>query len=300
MNKKPLSPTNDFVFKKVFGENLFVLDSFLKSVLDVPNDEYQGLEVLDPALPPENIEDKRCILDIKLHTKSGKVIDIEIQARYQDFIWKRIQYYAAKLLVDQAKSGGKYDRLPQVISILIADFEMIRESEVYHHRFCFYDEKTKVRFPDSIEINTLEIQKVHELDGTPLSEWMRFFRAREKEDFEMLAQTNPAIAEAWGVIKHLSADESIRMLAEAREKAHRDMVSAEASAHNKGLQEGLQEGLQKGLQKGLQEGLQKGRQEERIEVARNALREKLPVETVVKLTGLSLNEVEGLASDLQK
>jgi predicted transposase/invertase (TIGR01784 family) len=132
--------------------------------------------------------------------------------------------------------------------------------------------------------SVLDVPKVHELDGTPLSGWMRFFRAREEEDFEMLAQTNPAIAEAWGVIKHLSADESVRMIAEAREKAHRDMVSAEASAHNKGLQKGLQ----------------KGRQEERIEVARNALREKLPEETVVKLTGLSLEEVKYLASDLQK
>jgi predicted transposase/invertase (TIGR01784 family) len=250
--------------------------------------------VLDPTLSPENIEDKRCVLDIKLHTKSGKVIDIEIQARYQNFIWKRIQYYAAKLLVDQAKSGDKYDQLPQVISILIADFEMVQESESYHHRFRFYDEKKKVRFPDSIEINTLEIQKVDELDGSPLSAWMRFFRAREEEDFEMLSQTNPAIAEAWGVIKHLSADESARMIAEAREKAHRDMVSAEASAHNKGLQEGLQKGLQKGLQDGRQEGLQEGR----LEVARNALREKLPVETVVKLTGLSLDEVKRIAANL--
>jgi predicted transposase/invertase (TIGR01784 family) len=282
MDKKPLSPVNDFVFKKVFGENLFVLDNFLKSVLDVPDDEYHGLEVLDPDLSPENIEDKRCVLDIKLQTKSGKVIDIEIQARYQNFIWKRIQYYAAKLLVDQAKSGDKYDRLPQVISILIADFEMIQESGSYHHRFRFYDEKEKVHFPDSIEINTLEIQKVNDLDGSPLSAWMRFFRAREEEDFEMLAQTNPAIAEAWGVIKHLSADESARMIAEAREKAYRDMVSAEASAHNKGLQEGLQ----------------KGRQEEKFAVAKKLLRMKMPVDDIVKATGLPLDEVKQLAANL--
>ena len=33
---KPLSPTNDFVFKKVFGGNLKVLEDFLKAVLDLP------------------------------------------------------------------------------------------------------------------------------------------------------------------------------------------------------------------------------------------------------------------------
>jgi predicted transposase/invertase (TIGR01784 family) len=287
MDRKPLSPTNDFVFKKVFGENLLILDDFLKSVLDVPAEEYQGLEVLDPALPPENIKDKRCILDIRLHTKSGKVIDIEIQARYQDFIWKRIQYYAAKLLVEQAKSGDEYGELPQVISILIADFALIKESGAYHHRFRFYDENAKVCFPDSMEINVLEIPKVDEEDQSNLGNWMKFFRAREEEDFEMLSQTNPAIAEAWGVIKHLSADESARMLAEAREKAYKDMISAEASAHKKGLQEGRQEGRQEGWKEGV------------YSVAKNALLAKMPVETVAGLTGLSVNEVKQIASGLK-
>jgi hypothetical protein len=37
-----------------------------------------------------------------------------------------------------------------------------------------------------------------------------------------------------------------------------------------------------------------------IEVARNALRENLPVETVVKLTGLSLDEVKRLAADFPR
>jgi hypothetical protein len=31
MERKPLSPTNDFVFKKVFGEKLMVLEDFLKA-----------------------------------------------------------------------------------------------------------------------------------------------------------------------------------------------------------------------------------------------------------------------------
>ncbi|MDR0338972.1 MAG: Rpn family recombination-promoting nuclease/putative transposase, partial [Desulfovibrio sp.] len=59
-------------------------------------------------------------------------------------------------------------------------------------------------------------------DGTQLCNWMRFFRAQEEEEFEMLAQTNPAIAEAWGVIKVLSSDERARALAESREKARLD------------------------------------------------------------------------------
>jgi predicted transposase/invertase (TIGR01784 family) len=89
------------------------------------NLRYFLMEVLDPSLRPENIGDKCCILDIRLHTKSKNVVDIEIQARHQEFIWKRIQFYAAKMLVEEAKSGDGYEILPHVISILITDFVLI-------------------------------------------------------------------------------------------------------------------------------------------------------------------------------
>jgi predicted transposase/invertase (TIGR01784 family) len=251
------------------------------SVLDLPVEEYQRLEVLDPNLLPERIEDKRCILDIKLHTTSGKIVNIEIQVEYQDFIWKRIQYYCATMLAEQGKRGEDYDNLPRVISILITNFAFV-PCAGYHSRFRFYDEIHKVSFPDSMEIDILEIPKVrkkaHKDDKSPLGNWMRFFSARKKEDFEMLAQTNPAIAEAWSVIKRLSADESARMIAESREKALRDYTSMQAEAHRKGLWEGERKG--------------------KLEVARNLLQEKLPVELVAKSTGLSVEEVSQLASGL--
>jgi predicted transposase/invertase (TIGR01784 family) len=285
MDKKPLSPTNDFVFHKVFGENMTVLRGFLQAVLDLPVEDYEKLEVVDPNLRPENIGDKLCILDIKLHTKSGKVIDIELQIKYQHFIWKRIQYYTAKMLAEQAKSGSQYENLPRVISILIADFVMIKESPAYHHRFRFYDEVNKVLFPDSMEINVLEIPKAGEGDASQVGEWLRFFAAREEEEFEMLSQTNPAIAEAWGVIKVLSGDERARYIAESRAKGLMDYESAKGEARREGRLEGLQEGRQE------------GRREEKLSFARNLLRENMSLEFIAKTTGLSPAEIQRLAAE---
>ena len=125
-----------------------------------------------------------------------------------------------------------------------------------------------------MEINVLEIPKVSEGDWSQLSNWVRFFAATTEEDFMALAQTNPAIAEAWGVIKHLSADESTRMIAESREKARMDMEAYRETGRREGLREGKQE------------------------IARNLLLEKLPVELVVKSTGLSIEEVKLLASGI--
>jgi predicted transposase/invertase (TIGR01784 family) len=290
MEQKPLSPKNDFVFHKVFSENMAALSGFLQAVLDLPIEEYQGIEVVDPHLDREYIDDKLGVLDIKIHTSTKKIIDVEIQVRRQQSIWKRLLFYSAKLLLEQIKRGNKYEQINRVITIYIADHILIKENDVYHNRFRLYDENTRIHFPDSMEINILEIPKAREPDGSQLGNWMRFFSAKTEDDFMSVAQTNPAIAEALGVIKVLSGDERARALAEAREKARMDFEDNYDGAYQEGEQKGLQKGLQKGRQEGLQEGV--------YTVAKNALRKKMPLEDIADLTGLSLEEVKRLAADL--
>ncbi|MDR2076457.1 MAG: Rpn family recombination-promoting nuclease/putative transposase [Desulfovibrio sp.] len=292
MDKKPLSPVNDFVFRKIFGEKVGLLRDFLQAVLDLPAEEYQGLTVVDPNLDREYLDDKLGVLDVKVTTKTGKVLDVEVQVKPQRSIWRRMTFYTAKMVVEQVKSGYQYERINRVISILITDFVLIRENDAYHNRFRLFDARTGAHFPDSIEIDVLEIPKMREADGTQLGNWMRFFGARTEEDFMSAAQTSSAIEEAWGVIKVLSGDERARALAEAREKARMDLDSWLGDARHEGREEGLQEGRQ--------EGLQKGRQEEKLAVARNALGENLSAETVAKLTGLSLEDVKRLADGLRR
>ncbi|MDR1241341.1 MAG: Rpn family recombination-promoting nuclease/putative transposase [Deltaproteobacteria bacterium] len=282
MELKPLSATNDFVFRKIFGENLYVLKDFLEAVLDLPAEEYKNLTVVDPNLEREYIEDKLGILDVKVTTGSGKVVDIEVQVRQQRAIWKRMLFYTSKMLVEQVKSGYPYDRMNRAISILIADFVMIQENNAYRHCFRLYDRHTQVRYPDFMEINVLELPKMRTPDGTRLGNWMSFFKATTEEEYMDAAQTNPAINEAWGVIKVLSGDERNRALAEAREKSRMDFESFLGDARYEGWQEGLQE----------------GRQEEKLEVARNLLQKKMPHDDISDATGLPLDEIKRLAADL--
>jgi predicted transposase/invertase (TIGR01784 family) len=97
------------------------------------------------------------------------------------------------------------------------------------------------------------------------------------------AEKNPAINEAWGIIKVLSGDEQQRALADSREKYQRDMYAWLSDARREGLQEGRQEGRQEGIQN----------------VARTALGDNIPHPLIAKLTGLSLDEIEQLAAELK-
>ena len=76
-----LPPTNDFVFKLLFGDNRHksILIDMLKSFVDLPDEEFE-LVFLDTYLKPEHEEDKMGILDVKVSTKTGNIVDIEIQA----------------------------------------------------------------------------------------------------------------------------------------------------------------------------------------------------------------------------
>ena len=62
----------------------------------------------------------------------------------------------------------------------------------------------------------------------------------------------------------------------------------------KGLQEGLKEGIQKGEKKGIEKGLKKGEIKGQRKVAAQMKKDGMPVEMIVKYTGLSLEEIETL------
>ena len=235
--------------------------------------------VADPNLDREFLDDKLGILDVKVNTRSGKVIHIEVQVRPQRFIWQRMQFYISKMVVEQVKSGYQYDRINRVISILIADFFMVHENNAYHNRFKLYDATNRVPYPDSIEINVLELPKIQVSDGTQLGNWLQFLKAKTEEDLMAISEANPAINEACGLVRYLSGDERARALAEAREKARMDMDSWLSDARYEGREEGLQEGV--------------------FKVARNLLRKNMPYDDIVDATGLPLEEVKRLAAELK-
>jgi predicted transposase/invertase (TIGR01784 family) len=111
MPKRILSPKNDFVFKLIFGDrrNTDILAEFLKAALKLPTEEYDHLVIGDPHLKREFEDDKMGILDVKVHTKNGIVINVEIQVVSSPELRDRIIVYVAKMLTEQVKRGDTWD-----------------------------------------------------------------------------------------------------------------------------------------------------------------------------------------------
>ena len=278
-DRKPaiLSVKYDEIFRLFFADerNAEDLINLLKSILNLPEDDYNEIEIADPHLLPEYAGDKLAVIDVKLYTRSRKVIHIEIQLKVTAAMRERIVYYDAKLITEQIGSGDKYNEIRKVISIIITDEKLIPNSARYHHRFTFYDPEAGVEFSDIVEIHTVELEKLPEsADGTELYDWAKFIAAETEEELNMIAQRNPQVGRAVVKLRELSSDEKARDLHERREKARRDIDSLMDDAEQKGRAEGRAEG--------------------RAAVAQNLLKTNMSMEQIMAVTGLTREEIEAL------
>jgi predicted transposase/invertase (TIGR01784 family) len=254
-----LPPVDDWVFKLIFGDERHksMLINFLKSIMNLPDDEDYELTFLDTHLKPEIEGDKLGILDVKVKATTGEIIDIEIQINPVKTIGRRISFYKSKLIVEQIGEGQHYSVIQKVVCICITDYNLFSGTNDYLNHFRFYNPKNGLCFEDMPEeIFTLELPKVPARnDGTGVWEWMRFLRAKRKEEFEMAAGQNPEIRKAVNTLYEISADEKARAVYEYRLKAQRDahwlmdsaIEAAVEAAEDKGQQKGVYEGRQEVL-----------------------------------------------------
>jgi predicted transposase/invertase (TIGR01784 family) len=68
-----LDPKNDFIFKKIFGENANILISFLNALLPLEEGRFIiSLEYLPSELVPEIPEFKNSIVDVRCKDNFGR------------------------------------------------------------------------------------------------------------------------------------------------------------------------------------------------------------------------------------
>jgi predicted transposase/invertase (TIGR01784 family) len=287
-----LSLTNDYVFKRVFGEkNLEALADFLSAVLDMPAEELSELEVDNPNLHREYKGGKRGELDIRVHTKSGEIVNIEIQINPEQAFRERIAYYNDRAFTGQIGIGDDYSKLKRTISIIITEFELISENCDCFNRFRWYNIDNGALLTDAQEINTLELAKLSEKDdGTKLWPWLKLMMLRKEDEMEELAKDNTAMNKVIVTLREMSADEAERRLAEAREKEARDRRGAYIS----GEMVGEARGIEIGEARGIEIGEAQGEAHERQKNARRMKTRGYSADEIADITGMTQEEIEQL------
>ena len=116
---------NDVLFKYLSYDDLdldciFMLKLFIENILNI---KCHQVTVLNPDLNPKYVNDKDMVLDIKVKTTSGDIIDIEIQ----NFTFSKSHYcrfwqYGTTLLASQKEKGKDYtETVHPVYQIIFID-----------------------------------------------------------------------------------------------------------------------------------------------------------------------------------
>lgn len=120
---------NDYMFKAVLQKNKKALTGLLSALLSMPVKEIVDVNVTNPIELGETIDDKTCILDIKLKLNGNTIINIELQVTKYEFWVERSLLYLCRMFNDLPK-GEDYGNVRPTYHIGILDFwlpEMNRE-----------------------------------------------------------------------------------------------------------------------------------------------------------------------------
>ncbi|WP_256853718.1 Rpn family recombination-promoting nuclease/putative transposase [Pantoea sp. Fr+CA_20] len=88
-----------------------------------------------------------------------------------------------------------------------------------------------------------------------------------------------------------NAEAFIRELALRVPQHEEELMTIAQQLEQKGIEKGIEQGIQKGIQLGEQRGIEKGRNEGKLEVARTMLANGLDRDAVMKMTGLTADDL---------
>lgn len=284
----------DWAIKRLLRQkaNFDVLEGFLTVFL---GEKVTILEILESESNQLSAEDKFNRVDIKARNSKDEIIIIEIQNTRELYYLERILYGVAKAITEHISLGETYYKVKKIYSISVLYFDIGKGND-----YLYYGQNhfVGVHTGDHLQVNVKErdaivsrmpaeifpeyvLIRVNEFDKvavTPLEEWMKYL----KDGTIRPDTTAPGLSEAREKLKYFSMPPKERM-------AYDEHLSA-VMIQNDVLDSAKLEGKIEGRA----EGRAEGRDEERFSIARNIKQLGIPVDVIVKSTGLTSGEIETL------
>ena len=290
---KYINPYTDFGFKKLFGTplNKDLLISFLNSLFD-GKEVVQDLTYLNGENLGNGYGDRRAIFDVYCENKQGETFIVEMQKAEQQFFKDRSVFYSTFPIQNQGKKGIWDFKLKGVYTIGILDFvfpDHEYPQDSLRHEVKLVDVDDKHVFYDKLTFLYLEMPKFTKKEDeleTMFDKWLFVLH-----NLSRLMKHPAALQER--IFKRLFEQAEIaRYTPEERQdyedslKAYRDMKNVLDTAELRGLEKGRKEGRK--------EGIEQGTFEERRKNAKAMKALGLPLETIVKVTGMSADDIDKL------
>ena len=292
--KKYYTCRYDRAFKEVFlkEKNKDLLKDLLELILDV---KINGIVLNPNERNTGNLDIRRKTYDALLTTNIGK-IQIEVNANNENYVRPRNTAYICDLYSHSTLVGNQYNEETMFIQINLS-YGLSKNGKPIR-RYKIRDEEGK-EFVKNLEIIEVNMEYFVNL-------WYNYEKEKneylidknkllimlglEKEDLEKLSNKYMEVNKFMDELNKINEDPQFRVYMTYEEDQEKIFNSRMAEADRKGMEKGMK----KGIEKGIKEGIEKGKKEEKIEIAKNALNDGINIETISKITGLSIEEIEKL------
>jgi predicted transposase/invertase (TIGR01784 family) len=237
--------TNDYMFHAVFQESPASLKHLLSALLDIPFEEILSCELQNPIILGEHIDDKDCVLDIRLLLNGGRLINLEMQAGHFSTWPNRALFYLCRLYCN-IKKGENYSAIKPALHIGILTNPPFPEVQEFYSEYLLTNTKNSHIFSSIFSLRVLDLSQINDVpeknQDTQLYFWARLFTATTWEEIRMITEKNKNLTDAASYLRQLTEEEKIQLQCEARERYYMDM----SSQRDDGMKEGIEIGREQG------------------------------------------------------
>ncbi len=278
----------DFVFKYLFTTDRISLNSLLSYILypDQSN-SIVVLEILSTENSPTFLGAKNSFLDLKVRDKENTIFQIELQVAEQISYIKRSLYYASTLIHNQLKTGESYFKLSPVIQINILDFLIFKNQTIINWFLLKERTNPELVLTEDLQMIYIELPKfkkssVEELDSG-IDIWLyllKYSQTLTQEDTMKLKNKLPDLKNAFGTLELYATDPEKQRELEERLRSDENFAYEMAAKYELGVEEGIERGIERGIEKG------------KLETARKMNEDGFSIEQILRITGLSMDDLE--------
>ena len=288
--------TSDRMFKAILMDSKEYLADILSNILDIDkNYILDNLVFKNTEQGILGVSEKRKVTDLIVDINK-LTINLEMNASYSRASVRKNNAYLSRIMAGAIESGKDYDNLDIVVvqinfdkvwkfeDELITIFEM-RNKSTYRKRSSYIESNDPVIY----HVNLSKAYKMYYNKDRKLNTFIKelaLMIANNKEDLNNIAKGDKVMEGAINKITSLSMDDYIKgyYIKEEQDEWMRNIDIADA--RKTGRKEGLKEGERLGLEKGINQT--------KIETAKKMKEENIPLDTIVKITGLTKEEIEKL------
>ena len=277
--KNTYKPTNDYVFSRIFGykRNWELLKDLLEAIL--PNIQIKKIELVKQySLDKETIKNRGAVLDVLAILNDNTYVNIEVQVDDHKNTIERSIFHDSGLYHESLIQKDNFKKAKRVIGIWILVYNIFDEGS-FHEIARLKRDYKNILLTDKMEFHYIQLPKFKDKCkriSNKLEEWLTFI---VNDDVEMIKMIdNEFVQKAEDELEYINSDEEERMRARFRERCEWKYNFDVESMMEYGKEQGKAEGIK----------------EQSIIIAKKMLDENEKIEYIMKITGLTEEEIKKL------